>query len=529
MDNFDIITPPESAKQPDEKQKDSNFIQYEKEYFTNLKKQHRDTAEELNKKRWEFVTCVPFQTVLDYGCGCGELTKYAPKGIVIDSYDIGKLNKVSYPQTGINHDYYDLVFFNDVLEHVDWIFNPDQNIENIFKRTKYICISIPIWNFLKKNIKEWTHYKPKEHLTCFNQYSIKKFFVDRDFEEIKTSNYECPPRKDIFSAIYKRKIPIIKNKIVLNNEFKEKNIIESKILKKRKIILKQAQSPGDILSFTRGLEDFKLSYPDWEIDVRSPCPEIFENCPHLTPLNENNPQVEIFNIKYSDINISGWNGLHYTDSFRNDIEKQLKINIKKTSFKPALWISDEEKGWINQIKVEFKWDGPFWLLNAGNKQDNKLKKYHRWQEVVDILNEYFNGKVKIVQIGHGNHEHQILNNVLNLIGKTDLRQLIRLAYWADGLMGPLSFQFVLAAALEKPGVVVAGGKEGVNWHIYPHIRHICTNGAIDCCKWDGCWRGGEKGECLNLVGDIPKCFNIIEPYMIADAVKMYYEGGILKK
>jgi ADP-heptose:LPS heptosyltransferase len=495
------------------KEPHSKNILYDKEYYNNLKKQHKETAEKINKKRWDFVNCIPFKVVLDYGCGCGELSKFSPKEVIVDSYDIGKLNGSPYPQTGINHEKYDLIFFNDIIEHVDWKNNPDKDIEKILKKTKYVCISIPIWEY-NGDIKQWKHYKPEEHLSYFNHKEINDFFYNMGFEEIKSDWNECPPREDILSIIYKK----------IN--FSEKN--NSIKTKKRKIILKQKQSPGDILTFTRAFTDFKLSYPDWDIDVRTPCPEIFENCPHLTHLNENNPEIEIYEIGYPDINISGWNGLHYTDAFKNDIENQIGVKIKKTGFKPILWISDEEKGWINQVEVEFGWKGPFWILNAGNKYDNELKKYHRWQEVVNILNTYFEGKVKIIQIGHKKHEHEILDGVFNLVGKTDLRQLIRLAYWSEGLIGPLSLQFVLAAALEKPGVVIAGGKEGVNWHIYPHIRHICVNGSIDCCKWDGCWLGGGKGKCKNLVNNTPKCFKMIKPYMIVDAIKMYYEGGILK-
>lgn len=304
----------------------------------------------------------------------------------------------------------------------------------------------------------------------------------------------------------------------------------------RKIIIKQGQSPGDILTMTRALGDLKMTYPDWQIDVRTPCPEIFENNPRLTPLRDDDPGIEIFEIEYGgvggDIHTSGWSGLHFTDAFRHDMERKMGIKIKKTGIRPEIFVSDLEKSWLNQMHCEFAWDGPFWTLNAGWKQDNELKKYHRWQEVVDILNDYWGGKVKIVQIGHADHNHPVLKNVLNLIGKTDLRQLIRLAYWAAGSMGPLSFQFVLSAALEQPAVVIAGGKEGVKWHLYPNIRHIYANGCLSCCKWDGCWLGGEKGKCKTLVEvngeEVPKCFDIIQPSMIADAVKMYYEGGVLK-
>jgi len=298
--------------------------------------------------------------------------------------------------------------------------------------------------------------------------------------------------------------------------------------KKRKIILRQGQSPGDVLTFTRAVGDLKASYPNYQIDVRSPCSEIWENNPHLTSLKENDPKVEIFTIGYDEINQSGWNGLHFSDAFRHDLEKQLKIPIKKTGIKPELYISDEEKSWYGKPHCEFGWDGPYWVLNAGRKPDNELKQYHRWQEFADLFNKTFKGVVKLVQVGHPDHIHPKLNGVLNLIGKTNLREMIRLIYWAQGTIGPLSLQFVISAAFEQSAVCLAAGKEGVRWHLYPQMRYIYTNGALECCPWDGCWLGGEKGSCKNLIDGVPKCFRLIEPYMINDAVKWYYDGGKLK-
>lgn len=306
--------------------------------------------------------------------------------------------------------------------------------------------------------------------------------------------------------------------------------------RKRKIILRQGQSPGDVLTFTRALGDLKQTYPHWEIDVRTPCPEIFENSPHITPLKENDPGVEIFTITYDNeaggIDQCGWMGLHFTEGFRIDMEQKLGCEITSTGYKPELWLSDEEQGWINQVEWEFNWKGPFWLLNAGRKQDNELKQYHRWQEVVDLLNEYFKGRVKIVQVGHKDHIHPPLTGVLSLVGKTDMRQLIRLAYWAHGSIGPLSFQFVISAALQQSHVVLAAGKEDVRWHIYPHGQFIYRNGQLNCCSWGGCWLGGNMGQCKDMVnlnghGKVPRCFELIKPYQVADAVIGFYEGGKL--
>lgn len=295
----------------------------------------------------------------------------------------------------------------------------------------------------------------------------------------------------------------------------------------RKVRLKQGQSPGDILTMTRAVADLKLSHPSIMVDVESPCPEIWENNPYLTKLDRNDPEVEVHDITYDEINQSGWSGEHFSDAFRHDIEKKLGVSIVKTGIRPELHLSRDEKGWINQVEAMFHWTGGFWLLNAGRKPDNELKQYHRWQEVVDLFNDEFGGAIRLVQIGHKNHIHPELKGVYSLVGETDLRQLIRLGWWAHGSIGPLSFQFVMSAAFEQPHVVVAGGKEGVRWHIYPHGRYIHTNGALKCCSWDGCWRGGKIGECLDLVHGVPRCFTLIEPRQIVDAVKLYYKGGSL--
>lgn len=265
----------------------------------------------------------------------------------------------------------------------------------------------------------------------------------------------------------------------------------------------------------------KESYPKWKIDVRTPCAEIWENNPHITPLREK--EAEIFTIGYPEVNDCHWRQQHWTDAFRHELEKQLGVKIKKTGIYPELWVSDLERSWIPQVQ------GDYWIINAGRKSDNELKQYHKWQEVVDILNDYFKRKVRLVQVGHKDHIHPPLKGVINLIGKTDTRELIRLAYWAKGSIGPLSFQSVISAALKQPAVVIMGGKEDVRWHLYPHMKYLYANGSLKCCQFGGCWLGGNIGKCKDVVNGVPRCFDILKPRTITDAVKSYYQGGWLEK
>jgi len=294
---------------------------------------------------------------------------------------------------------------------------------------------------------------------------------------------------------------------------------------KRRVIIEQRQSPGDILMMTRALGDLKDTYPEWEIDVRTPCPEIFENSPRLTPIPDDDPDVERIIARYEGIHQSGRMGQHFSDAFREDIEQSLGVPITKTGIRPEIWLSDEEKGWLDQVK-QTGYRGRFWLIDAGHKQDAPLKQYPYYQEVADILNRRC--ALKLVQIGHADHVHPPLQgpNVLNLVGQTDLRQLIRLAYHADGIISPISFPMVLAGAFEQPCVVVAAATEPIRWQCFPNHRFLTVVGSLSCAPWDGCWKS-KLEDCAQLVDGAPKCYRMISPESVADAVLSYYEGGRL--
>jgi hypothetical protein len=180
--------------------------------------------------------------------------------------------------------------------------------------------------------------------------------------------------------------------------------------------------------------------------------------------------------------------------------------------------------WPSPVTVEYGYEGPYWIINAGIKNDYTLKYYPYYQEVINLLKS----RVQFVQVGQLEHDHPALENVIDMRGKTDLRKLFRLSYHAEGSVNCVSLQMVIMSAFEKPCVVVAGGREGVRWQIYPDHRYLYTNGALDCARYDGCWKSKRK-ECVNLVDDIPLCMKLIRPEDVVRAVELYYDGGRLKR
>ena len=132
--------------------------------------------------------------------------------------------------------------------------------------------------------------------------------------------------------------------------------------------------------------------------------------------------------------------------------------------------------------------------------------------------ERFAGRILFVQVGEAGHHHPALRGVLDLRGRTTLRQLVRLVHHAQGVLCPVTLLMHLAAAVEvgpgmprnRPCVVVAGGREPAQWEAYPHHQYLHTNGALRCCDHGGCWKarvvplgdGDKMDEARNLCVDV---------------------------
>jgi ADP-heptose:LPS heptosyltransferase len=167
----------------------------------------------------------------------------------------------------------------------------------------------------------------------------------------------------------------------------------------------------------------------------------------------------------------------------------------------------------------------------------------RYQQVVD----HFRGRILFVQVGERGHQHAPLGKVIDLRGRTDLRQLVRLVYHAQGVLCPVTLLMHLAAAVEtKPGmpphrpcVVVAGGREPPHWEAYPMHQFIHRVGALPCCSHGGCWKsrvtalgdGDEKDRpehrCVDVVGRLPRCLDMITARDVIRAIEIYFEGGAI--
>ncbi len=313
----------------------------------------------------------------------------------------------------------------------------------------------------------------------------------------------------------------------------------------QKLVLVQKQAPGDIMMATIALRDLHAAFPGrYLTDVRSPANDIFKNSPFITSIEiedktreqeiieelkadpEHSPiaygDVLFVNLHYPMIHQSSMRGTHFADAMTEFLSKQLGVEIPRTGLRPELYLDEAEKTWASPVVRETGFEGKYWVINAGSKKDYSLKQYPYYQEVVDLLPD-----IKFVQIGQKEHVHKPLNGVVDMVGKTNLRDLFRTIYHAEGVLTCVSLPLHVAAALAKPCVCVAGGREGTRWELYPDHRFLYVNGAIPCAPYDGCWKSKPE-DCVNLQENLPLCMKMIRPEDVARAIKLYYIGGVLK-
>lgn len=319
---------------------------------------------------------------------------------------------------------------------------------------------------------------------------------------------------------------------------------------RRKLIIHNFQSPGDIVMLTAAVRDLNKAHGSkFDIDVRTSCGHLWENNPHITHIDDKDPDAEIVTLGYDLIHSSNTNAYHFIHGFRKQLEKHLGLVIPAGDFKGDIHISDKEKSWSSQIQDLTGKDTPFWIINAGGKTDYTCKWWDtsRYQQVVDALKD----RVQFVQVGalEKNHNHEALSGVIDLRGKTDLRQLVRLVYHSSGIICPVTLLMHLAAAVEvrpgrclqsRPCVVIAGGREPVQWEAYPNHAYLHTQGKLPCCDKGGCWKSrvvplddGDKSKndslCLvpvELKGGtvIPRCLDMISADDVVRHVNEYIDG-----
>jgi hypothetical protein len=265
----------------------------------------------------------------------------------------------------------------------------------------------------------------------------------------------------------------------------------------KKVILRNNQSPGDVSMLAYAVKCLHETYPgEFVTDFRGSAKEIFRYSPYITALNESDPEVTVVKAEYALIHKSNEYPHHFIHAFARDLEAKLGVRIELSRFQGFLTIGEEEKRWYSAVHEVLGRDPPYWVVNAGHKRDFTAKQWEfaRFQEIVDRFPD-----TVFVQVGASEHVHPKLKgeNLLNFVGQTDTRQLIRLVYNSFGVISPISFPMHLAYGLpahprfrrrSRACIVLSGGREPSHWQFGPNMQFLHTCGILPCCDNGGCWR-----------------------------------------
>lgn len=319
----------------------------------------------------------------------------------------------------------------------------------------------------------------------------------------------------------------------------------------RRFILSHHRSPGDIVVMTALVRDIHLSYPgQFEIAVKTSAADVWKHNPHVVPAAElagKHPQM--VRLDYgAGIREQNHATVHFLSYFHKDFNKRTGLDVKVHKPYGDLHLSEEER-------TAPLVSGRYWIVISGGKSDATVKVWdaQKFQAVVSQLRARGLGVVQIGSTDSG-HWHPPMDGALNLVGRTDLRDMMRLIYHADGVVCGVTAAMHMAAALERPCVVLAGGREAWWWEAYvpqntgfggpeiaqglrvPH-KFLHTIGVLACCRNHGCWKNktvpinDDKSLCYWPVTHshqpVPKCLDLITPHHVMEGIMQYYTDGTL--
>jgi ADP-heptose:LPS heptosyltransferase len=316
----------------------------------------------------------------------------------------------------------------------------------------------------------------------------------------------------------------------------------------RKLILRNNQSPGDLVMLLYAITSLHETYPgEYLTDVRVSATEIFEANPLITKIADTDPDATKLRMEYPQIHESNTKPFRFSTAITAYLADKLQRPIKPANFAGILPISAQEQKWYSAVHEKLGRDVPYWVINAGHKYDFTAKawSFQRYQELVSCFPD-----VWFVQIGAKEHNHPTLvgKNVINMVGQTTTRQLIRLVYNAFGVISQVSFPAHLSYAIpphprfnrrSRASIVLAGGREPAHWEQGPNQHFLHTHGMLPCCDHGGCWKSRvvalndndkqDNSLCVAPVqlssGQwIAKCMDLIEVDDVARIITRYMQN-----
>lgn len=223
---------------------------------------------------------------------------------------------------------------------------------------------------------------------------------------------------------------------------------------------------GDVVIMTAVFENLKKMFPDIEfgIGTRECYMDVFENNPNISrfkPIEAN----YIFDCVYAPFSQRVASGGSCIKAFTRNAFSALNAT--------PVFEQTTAKFYLEETENKY---GEYCLINANCQRCSETKGYPYYQEIVDSR-----PGIKFIQIG-GAEERDItsdLTGVIDLRGKTTVKELIALVSHAKWVISPPSAVVHIASAFPNVKVIVlSGAREPVELTEYPNTTHL-TSFCVD--------------------------------------------------
>lgn len=298
--------------------------------------------------------------------------------------------------------------------------------------------------------------------------------------------------------------------------------------------LKFRCAPGDIVASTRFVSDL-VRQRDVRVAYDTNWPDILAFNRNIVPRAELKNPTE-FVLDYSttlhEAKQNRYQG-HFISAFHREWELLTRDKLSCLDSRPDVRLAPHEKAPVA---------GKYWLLLAGGKSDMTVKHWSfQWYE--DLTRRLRAVGIKVVQTGAAGDIHPSAGADVDLVGIGDLRFFVKQVAFAAGVICPITCAMHLAAAFDKPCVVIAGGRENYNWGAYTNHgqfgpnatplsvehRYLHTIGKLNCCADGGCWRrkaiGTTSDCCVDQTREgfqiLPRCMKMVTVDDVFQAVMSY--------
>lgn len=281
------------------------------------------------------------------------------------------------------------------------------------------------------------------------------------------------------------------------------------------------------------------------ISVTTPYPDLWSGPTDIRHCTESDATL----VDYDKaISVASSDPRHFISGYTRAIESILGQPIPIHDLRPCLKLHEIEKSPPFQIKR------PYWVMMAGSKRDCVTKQWDpaKWRQLVKMLF----GRVTFVSAGTADPvgiTHKI-EGAIDLVGRTSIRELLRLIAMSEGVVCGITSAMHIAAAFNKPCVVIAGGREPWWWEAYTNetweltcvtkppsdfVQHVYFHsiGELECCKYSGCGRCEVVGpdlsqSCVNVVQGPsclqPQCLHSVTTDEVVSAITDYAAGTRLR-